>query len=137
MTTTITTSGQRVRTSAPGPAPQGRIFNHELYELVFGVAYAGLASNLMLVAASLPLVILLLTTDPVQSWPALALCAPLLGPAAVGAFSVFRTIGTGSNDVVRAFWRGWRTHLWRALAVASVTTAVVVIATLNSVSLSQ
>ncbi|MDR2723260.1 MAG: DUF624 domain-containing protein [Cellulomonadaceae bacterium] len=128
-----TTTGQQFRASQPGAAPQGRIFNHELYELAFGTLYTGLATNLMLVIACLPLVMLVITTDPASSWPVLALTSVLVAPALVAAFTVFHRYSTrNTTQVIRTFWRAWWQHLRRSLAIGATTAAVVTVATLNT-----
>jgi uncharacterized membrane protein YesL len=98
------------------------------WETVFGVAYLVAMTNMMLVLGALPLVLLLITTDPVASWPALAVAAVAATPAVTAAFAVFRA-HTLARDagVVRTFWRAWARHLRRSLAVGTllISTAVV------------
>lgn len=109
-------------------APRRRLVSHETYELVFSTVYAGLATNLLVVVACLPLVVLAMTTDPSASWPALAVLAPFCTPALVAAFGVFRAItADGSAQVVRTFWRGYRQHWRRSVAVGALSTALVVV----------
>ena len=103
-----------------------------MYELVIGTVYAGLATNFLLVLTTLPLVVLLMTTDPAASWSALALAAPLVAPAMSAAFAVFRAVSSRQEtQVVRLFLRSWWAGLRRSLAVGAAATAVVVIAALN------
>lgn len=101
------------------------------WESIFGVVYLVVMTNVMLAVASLPLLLLLVTTDPRSSWPALAVAGVAALPAVTAAFAVFRGYTlTRSTDVVRTFWRGWRTHLRRSLAVgclAGGTTAVLAV----------
>lgn len=108
--------------------PRRRVANQETYETVIGIAYTGLATNLMLVVACLPVLVLLMTTDPASSWPALALVAPLVAPAVVAAFAVFAAFSAdGSTTVLRTFWRAWARHLRRSLAIGALTSAAVVV----------
>ena len=121
------------RRTGASPAPQGRIYNHELHELVVGTLYTGLMTNLLLVVATAPLVVMLATTDPAVSWPALAVLSPLLAPAVAAAFSVFGAFTSErSVTVVRTFWRSWWRHLRRSLAVGAGLAAVVTVAGLNT-----
>ena len=125
-------SGQRLRRTPDAGAPKGRIFNHEMYELAFGTLYVGLMTNLLLVVATLPLVVMLMTTNPTTSWPALVLLAPLAAPAAVAAFTVFREFSAdGSKTVVRSFVRAWRRHLRRSLAIGAMLAGVAAVVGLN------
>ncbi|MEL7978003.1 ferredoxin-NADPH reductase [Isoptericola sp. F-RaC21] len=116
---------------APGrPARRPRIVHQEMYETVFGAVYAGLAANLLLALAALPVLALLLGTDVRASWPALVLVAPLLGPALVATFGAFAAFSDdGSTAVVRAFARAYRRHFRRAVAVGGLgTTTLLVLA---------
>jgi uncharacterized membrane protein YesL len=133
MATTLTPSGQVVRPSRPSAAaPRRRIFNHEMYELAFGTVYTGLMTNVLLVVACLPLVVLLVTTDPAASWPLLALLAPLTAPALSAAFAVFAAFSAqGTTTVVRTFAAAWWRHLRRSLAVGALVAAVVVVAAVD------
>jgi uncharacterized membrane protein YesL len=109
-------------------APARRGVGSETYESIFGVVYVGLATNLLLVVATLPVLVLLMTTDPATSWPALALVAPVVAPALVAAFAVFGTYSTdGSTTAVRTFARAYRRHLRRSLAIGALTSAAVVV----------
>ena len=101
--------------------------SHSTYLTITGVVYLGLITNLLLVAASAPLVVLLVTTDPALSWPLLAVVAPLCAPAVCGAFSAFREFGTGGTTPARAFYRGWKTSWGRALPLGAVLTVVLVV----------
>lgn len=97
------------------------------YETVFSAVYLGLMTNLALLVACLPLVVLLVTTDPARSWPMLAVAAPLCGPAVAGAFTAFREHQAGGAGVLRAFATGWRTCFRRSLTLAALVTAVLVV----------
>ncbi|MCB7137429.1 YesL family protein [Cellulosimicrobium marinum] len=113
---------------AISPQARRRLVSHETYELVFTTAYTGLATNLLVVLGCLPLVVLAVTTDTAASWPALALLAPLCTPALVAAFGVFRAFtADGSAQVVRTFWRTYRQHWRRSVALGATSTALVVV----------
>ena len=62
---------------------------HGTYTMITGVVYLALITNLLLVLACLPLVLLLITTDPARSWPLLAVAAPLCAPGVSAAFATF------------------------------------------------
>lgn len=94
---------------------------------VSGVAYLGLMTNLLLVASSLPLVVLLLLTDPTVSWPLLAVAAVLAAPGLPAAFAVFSAHADGESAVVRPFLRAWRRHALRALLLGAATVSAVVV----------
>jgi uncharacterized membrane protein YesL len=109
-------------------APRRRLVSQEMFELAFGTVYTGLVTNLMLVVACLPAVVLLMTTDPTVSWPAYAVVAPLLAPALTAAFAVFSAFSaTGSTTAVRTFSRAYRAHFRRAIAIGVLATAAVVV----------
>ena len=106
----------------------------ETYEMVFGTIYTGLMTNLLLAVACLPLVALVVATDPAATWPYLALAAPLLGPALAAAFAVFGAFSSdGSTAVVRTFTRAWRQHLCRGLAIGALATGAVVVVAVDVV----
>ena len=109
---------------------QQRRASADTWETVFGVGYLLIGTNAMLVVGTLPLLVLLVSTDPRTSWPALALAAVLATPALTAAFAVFQAYSQRRNtEVLRTFWRAWRGHLRRSLAVGGlvVSTAVVVL----------
>jgi uncharacterized membrane protein YesL len=104
-----------------------RRISHETYAGVFAVVYLGLMTNALLLITALPLVLLLVTTDPMMSWPLLAVAAPLAAPGATAAFAVFRAHAEGSTSVARDFVRGLRATWRGALALGGLATAVVVV----------
>ena len=53
-----------------------RRISHDTYATVFAVVYLGVVTNALLLVSSLPLVLLLVTTDPLTSWPLIAIAAP-------------------------------------------------------------
>lgn len=103
-----------------------RISNQTL-TAVFGVAYLGLMTNAVLVVAALPLVVLLMTSDPASTWPALAVAAPLAAPGLTAAFTVFREHAGGGAGVVRVFLSGWRATWRRAMALGALASAAAVV----------
>ncbi|MWV51281.1 DUF624 domain-containing protein [Rathayibacter sp. VKM Ac-2803] len=98
-----------------------------LYASLFGVVYLILMTDALLLIACLPLVILLVTTDPMLSWPMIAAAVPLCAPALAGACAVFSAHGRGETAVVRTFWRAWRRGWRRPLLLLTGATAVVVL----------
>ncbi|SED58337.1 Uncharacterized membrane protein YesL [Ruania alba] len=107
-----------------------RMPSAQTWETVIGIGYLVLGTNAMLLVGALPLVVLLVSTDPVTSWPALLGAGVLATPALTAGFAVFthysRTHGT---EVIRTFWRSWAAHLRRSLAVGLLwtTTAVILV----------
>jgi uncharacterized membrane protein YesL len=99
----------------------------ETYSAAFGAAYLCLATNALIVVGSLPLVFLLVTTDPARSWPLVACAVPLAAPSVAGAFAVFRAHLAGGTDVVRTFLAGWRASARRAAQVAGLATVTMVV----------
>lgn len=112
------------------PARRPRLVQQEMYETVFGAVYTGLAANLLLAVAALPVLVVLLATDLRSSWPALVVVGPLLGPALVATFGVFAAFSDdASTAAVRTFAHAYRRHFRRALTVGALgTTTVLVLA---------
>ncbi|HMR50562.1 MAG TPA: DUF624 domain-containing protein [Arachnia sp.] len=109
-----------------------RRISHDTYALVFGVAYLGLMTNVMLTVACLPLLLLLVLTDPADTWLLLAGLSPLAAPAATAAFTVFRRYSDdGSVDVVRGFWRAWAATARRSLVLGAVAAALLTVLVLD------
>lgn len=105
-----------------------RRISHDTYQLVFGVAYLGLMTNAMLVVACLPLIALLVLTDPAETWPLIAAVSPLAAPALAAAFTVFRRYSDeGSVEVVRGFWRAWWASSRRSLLLGVAAAAALVV----------
>lgn len=104
------------------------LVSHEMWSSLIGIIYLALVVNLLLAVASLPLIVLLATTDPLYSWPLLAAAAPLAAPGVAAAFRAFREHGAGGLTPVRAFAAGLRDTWRRALALGAAVTAVVVVA---------
>jgi uncharacterized membrane protein YesL len=100
---------------------------HDTWASILGVLHLGLMVNLLVLVTASPLVILLITTDPMHSWPLLAVAAPLAAPALTAAFGTFRAHGEGETQVVRAFLRAWRTSLRGALLLGVIVVAVAVV----------
>ena len=94
----------------------------------FDAVYLGLMTNLLLAVSCLPLVVLLVSTDPGRSWPLLALLAPLAGPALCGAFAVLSAYSRdGSTTVARTFARTWRASARRSFPLVAAATALLVV----------
>ncbi|MCT9821320.1 DUF624 domain-containing protein [Microbacterium sp. W1N] len=100
---------------------------HSTWASILGVLYLGLMVNMLVAAASLPLVVLLLTTDPMVSWPLLAVAAPVAGPAFAAAFATFRAHADGEPSVIGTYVAAWKRVFVKALAIAAAATAVLVV----------
>lgn len=113
-----------------------KLLSHETLTTVFEFAYVVLATNLLLAVSSLPLLVLLVTTDPVTSWPALALALPPAFPGVAAAMTVFREFSAqGRIAVVATFLRGLRAAGVRAGLVGAVVSAVGVVVVVDAVGL--
>jgi uncharacterized membrane protein YesL len=100
---------------------------HETFTAIFDLLYVALTTNLLLVIGCLPLVVGLLTTDPAQSWPLLALVAPLCAPGLCATFSVLAWFTTErSTAVFSTYARAWRASFGRATALGAITTGALV-----------
>lgn len=104
-----------------------RLVSHDTWASIIGMLYLGLIVNLLLVVACLPLVALLITTDPARSWPLLAVAAPLAAPGVTAAFRAFREHDARGLGPIRAFVTGLRETWWRAIVVGAAVAAVVVV----------
>jgi uncharacterized membrane protein YesL len=96
----------------------------ETYTRIFETVYVGMTVNLLLTVAGLPVVVLLLTTDPGRSWPLLALLAPLAAPGVCAAFAV---LGARTTAVFRTFVLAWRRVFRRAFALGAASSALLVV----------
>ena len=102
--------------------------SHATLSRVFDTAHLVLTTNLLLVASCLPVVLVLLTTDPARSWGLLAVVLPLLAPAFTAASVVFADFSDhGGGAVLRTFTGAWRAHLRRSLGVGATATVVLVV----------
>ncbi|WP_407359201.1 DUF624 domain-containing protein [Microbacterium sp. LTA6] len=101
--------------------------SHDTWATILGVVYLGLMSNFLVLLTAAPLVVLLITTDPVLSWPLLALAVPLAAPALTGAFAAFREFGRGEPQVVRSFFRGWKATWRKGMLIGAAAAASVVV----------
>jgi len=129
--TQISSSGQRFRPSQP-EAGQRRIYNPDFHELVFGILYAALMSNLAFLLATLPLVVLLVATDLTVTWPLLVLFGPLFFIALGALFTVLRNYNVSQSiPVFRTFFGAWKRFAWRASALGIGCTVIVAIAVVN------
>lgn len=110
----------------------------DTWETVWGVVYLVMGTNIMLAVSSLPLIVLLITTDPRASWPALALAAVAAFPGLGAAAAVFTGYTTErSTDVVRTFLRGWVRSARRLLVLGAVAVGVVVVVVMDIVWLTR
>jgi uncharacterized membrane protein YesL len=100
---------------------------HATYAMIAGVVYLALITNVLLVLACLPLVLLLITTDPARSWPLLAAAAPFCAPGVSAAFTTFREFSRGGTTPGRAFLTGWLATWRRAFQLGLLVTIVVVV----------
>lgn len=100
---------------------------HGTYTLIAGVVYLALITNVLLVIACLPMVLLLITTDPARSWPLLAAAAPLCAPGVSAAFATFREFSRNGVTPARAFIAGWLATWRRAAQLGALVTAIVVV----------
>lgn len=101
--------------------------SHDTWATILGVVYLGLMVNFLVLVTALPLVALLITTDPSLSWPLLALAVPLAAPALTGAFTAFREFGRGEPHVVRTFLRGWKATWRKGTLIGTAAAAFVVV----------
>jgi hypothetical protein len=111
--------------------------SHQAWTDVLGAIYLGLMVNALMVATALPLVIVLVTTDPVRSWPLIAVLLPLCAPALVGAFAAFHAHRVGGAAPARAFARGWRAAWRRAVPFAAVMTLFLLVVLVDIRALSS
>jgi uncharacterized membrane protein YesL len=117
------------------PAPRRRLVTQEMFETVLGTVYAGLVTNTLLAVTCLPLVVLLVSTDPSTSWPALALLAPTMAPAFVAAAAVFAELSSdGTTTAIRTFVRAYARHWRRALAIGTLATVALVVLAVDAVA---
>lgn len=100
----------------------------DTYATVFSAAYLGMVTNVLLVVGSLPLVIVLLTTDTAMSWPIVAVLAPLAAPALAAAFAVFAAYSVDpTTGVIRTFVRSWRATFRRATTLGAIVVAALIV----------
>lgn len=99
---------------------------HQTYAKIFELVYVALATNALLLVGCAPLVLGLFVTDPLRSWPLLAVVAPLCTPALVAAFAVLGS-PPGDSGVVRRFGRVWLASWRPATALGAMATAALVV----------
>ncbi len=104
-----------------------RRVSHEAVSGIIGMIALGLLVNVLLLATALPLVLLLITTDPMRSWPLLAGAAVLATPAVTAAFRAFREHAAGGLGPVRGFLAGLRDGWRPSLAIGAMAVAAVVV----------
>ncbi|UFU03204.1 DUF624 domain-containing protein [Ruania suaedae] len=113
-----------------------RMPSADTWETVIGVGYLVLGTNAMLLLATLPLLVLLVSTDPRTSWPALLGAGVLATPALTAAFAVFSHYSTTKGtEVVRTFWRSWARHLRRSLALGAMLAGAAVVLVVDVLAL--
>lgn len=96
---------------------------HESIGTIFDLVYLTLMTNLLLLLGCAPLVAGLVLTDPLRSWPLLALVAPLCAPALCAAFAVLADYsGSRSTAVARTFARAWLASFRRAATLGALAT---------------
>lgn len=110
---------------------------NQSWTVVLGAIYLGLMVNVLMVMTALPLVVVLVATDPVRSWPMIAVLLPLCAPALVGAFAAFHGHRIGDDAVARAFLRGWRAAWRRAVPFAAAMTLFLVVVLVDIRALSS
>ena len=101
--------------------------SHNTLFTVFSVVYLGMITNVLLFVACLPVVALLMTTDPARSWPLIALLTPLSAPGVCAACAVFAAHRRGEHGVAWAFLRGWRTSWRKAMIFGAIMTSVLTV----------
>jgi uncharacterized membrane protein YesL len=94
---------------------------HSVYSTLFGVVHLALGINISLALVALPFLVLLVTTDPSLSWPALALAS----------FGTFRAHAGGEPSVFRTFFRQLGRTWKQSLALSAVVVAIVVVAAVD------
>ncbi|GAB7193452.1 hypothetical protein NUM3379_41620 [Kineococcus sp. NUM-3379] len=112
-------------------APPRRSWNlpASTYETVFTHVYAGLGVNVLLLVATSPLLVPLVSVaDPVRSWPFFLVLSACTAPAVAAAFGCFAVLrAEGELRPVRDFCRCWRRTARRSLAVWAVGAAAVAV----------
>jgi uncharacterized membrane protein YesL len=100
---------------------------HDTWASILGVLYLGLMVNLLVLVAASPLVVLLITTDPMRSWPLLAVAAVPAVPALTAAFGAYRAHDEGETQVVRAYLRSWRATWRKAMLLGALAAGLAVV----------
>jgi len=107
------------------------LVSHETWASLIGMIYLGLIVNLLLVVSSLPLVVLLVTTDPLYSWPLLAIAVGLVALVAISEVPTARL-----RDVLRAgLYLSLRRWYLTAASLAALAAQVAVFATAPALGL--
>ncbi|GAB3261326.1 DUF624 domain-containing protein [Kineosporia babensis] len=120
--------------SAVLPASPAR---HETWAYVIGTVWVFLGTSFLFGLATLPFLTVVISTNPVHSWPLLALLAPLGAPATVAASAVFRSFtDDGNTTVLATFGRGWRRALRPALRTGAMASAAWVVLAVDVYALS-
>ena len=104
---------------------------HSVYSTLFGVVHLALGVNIALAVVALPLIVLLVTTDPSLSWPLAALAAVPAGMGIAAAFGTFRAHADGEESVLRIFFRQLASMWRRSLVLSAIVVAIVVVAAVD------
>ncbi|MCX7520890.1 DUF624 domain-containing protein [Microbacterium sp. STN6] len=120
------------------PARRRRLFavRQETFESIFGHVYTALMINVSLIAANLPLAIMVFAVpDPLASWPFFMLLSLTLAPSLAAAFGAFKAArDDAAPHPLGAFWRSYRRNAGRAFVVG-LGVAVIVSAMLFNLAL--
>ena len=104
---------------------------HSVYSTLFGVVHLALGVNIALAVVALPLIVLLVTTDPSLSWPLVALAAVPAGMGIAAAFGTFRAHADGEQSVIRMFFRQLGSLWRRSLVLSAIVVAIAVVAAVD------
>ncbi|MGO1879211.1 MAG: ferredoxin-NADPH reductase [Microbacterium gubbeenense] len=104
---------------------------HSVYSTLFGVVHLALGVNIALAVVALPLIVLLVTTDPSLSWPLVALAAVPAGMGIAAAFGTFRAHADGEQSVIRTFFRQLGSLWRRSLVLSAIVVAIAVVAAVD------
>jgi uncharacterized membrane protein YesL len=95
-----------------------------VYLQITGLMYVALMTNLLLLIANLPLVVLVVFTDVTQTWLLVVGVAPFAAPSLVAAFAVFREFAAdGRVTVVRSFVLRLSALWRRSLGIGALASA--------------
>lgn len=104
-----------------------RRISHEAIAGIIGVVGLAMIVNLLVLLTALPLVFLLITTDPVLSWPLIAVAAVLASPAVTAAFRAFREHSAGGLSPARAYLAGLRSGWKKSMLIGALVVAATVV----------
>ncbi|PFG19067.1 DUF624 domain-containing protein [Serinibacter salmoneus] len=108
----------------------------ETWGTVIGTASALVITNALLALTSLPLLVLLVTTDPRASWPALAVAAVMAFPGLTAVATVFAAFtDRKETGVFSVYWASWRRNLMRSLALGALVVGALTVLVVDAVAL--